>query len=173
VENPSAEGKVKSVYDNIPDPAESTYKALDPTKREPSAKYQSLIKNVNGSGLSNQGNCFAFFLSSVTRNILDLWLFFEEPLYSEVDRLSPVPMRNGHGARGPTPPPFTSRKSFTPAVVEPIYNELENSGGERENENFAPTLPPRQPRTPAVAEPIYNELENSSSQTEEKVDGSV
>ncbi len=49
VENPSAgSDKVRSVYDNIPDPAENTYKALDPTKREPSAKYQSLIKREVG-----------------------------------------------------------------------------------------------------------------------------
>ena len=52
VENPSAgDDKVRSVYDNIPDPAENTYKALDPTKREPSAKYQSLIKREVGSSL--------------------------------------------------------------------------------------------------------------------------
>ena len=52
VENPSAgSDKVRSVYDNIPDPAENTYKALDPTKREPSAKYQSLIKREVGSSL--------------------------------------------------------------------------------------------------------------------------
>ena len=79
-------------------------------------------------------------------------------------------MRNGHGARGPTPPPFTSRKSYTPAVVEPVYNELENSGGSGENENLAPTPPPRQPPTPVVADPIYNELENSGSQADEKED---
>ena len=155
VENPSAQEKVNSVYDNIPDPAENTYKALDPAKREPPAKYESLIKDRNKYSTAADGS-----LSS-----------FQEPLYSEVDRLSPLPMRNGHGARGPTPPPFTSRMSYTPTVVEPIYNELENSEDTGGNENLAPTLPPRQPHSSAVVEPIYNELEDSGSQAEEKEDG--
>ena len=51
VENPSAR-EVKSVYDNIPDPQENTYKALDPTKREPSVKYQSLIRNDHEVGFN-------------------------------------------------------------------------------------------------------------------------
>ena len=155
VENPTAQEKVNSVYDNIPDPVENTYKALDPANREPPAKYESLIKNRNKYSTVADGS-----LSS-----------FQEPLYAEVDRLSPLPVRNGHGARGPTPPPFTSRKSYTPAVVERMYNELENSGSTGGNENLAPSLPSRQPHTPAVADPMYNELEDSGSQAEDKEDG--
>ncbi len=99
-------------------------------------------------------------------------MFLKEPLYSEVDRLpSPMPRRNGHGARGPTPPPLTSRKPTLLALAEPIYNELENNGSLSRNQNFAPSLPPRTHRTSAVAEPIYNELENSGSQAQETENG--
>ena len=48
VENPSNKREVRSTYDNIPEiPEESTYKALDPTTREPAGQYQSLVKPEN------------------------------------------------------------------------------------------------------------------------------
>ena len=48
VENPSNKREVRSTYDNIPEiPEENTYKALDPTTREPAGQYQSLVKPEN------------------------------------------------------------------------------------------------------------------------------
>ena len=57
VENPSAKREVNSVYDNIVD--ENTYKALDPAKREPSNKYQSLI-NPQENEVSNEADFMPF-----------------------------------------------------------------------------------------------------------------
>ena len=92
-------------------------------------------------------------------------------MYSEIDR-QPVPVRNGHGLKAPTPPPFTHRKSHHPVVVEPIYNELEKSGeGKRTNEITGPAPPPLTPRkthTPVVTEPVYNVLEDTEDTVKPK-----
>lgn len=88
-------------------------------------------------------------------------------MYSEIERMpSPLSVRNNDRANAPTPPPFNFRNSNHPAVAEPIYNELENSGVESTENGTSPYLLTRKANTPPVAEPIYNELENSGTQNE-------
>ncbi|XP_028398361.1 uncharacterized protein LOC114521976 [Dendronephthya gigantea] len=161
VENPSANREATSMYDNVPEPPENMYKALDPTKREPSAKYESLIKPTG-----HEYSTVADISGDPVR----------EPLYSEIDQLQPtVQIRNANGL---TAPPLEPRKS------EPIYNVLENSGevatpGNSTNHVQPPPLAPRNPLTsrepmsrqkplaPAVKEQsICNQLENREGKEE-------